>query len=150
MTLVPAPHPHAANVRPAGGRKRLVWRMKQNPPSTVLAPAGISPPSPANGVALRSPRWLHDRVLFEVEMLGEALHCSVSKAAIQDAGGRYSNLPRDIMSEFLRLRGRIERAAVVKFRQRDGDTDRTVHVWSADLDEDPDPPGVAAEAALQR
>ncbi|WP_338661937.1 DUF1488 family protein [Pararoseomonas sp. SCSIO 73927] len=124
--------------------------MRQNPPTTSPGAAGTPPPAAANLVLLRSPRWLHDRVLFEVEMLGEALSCSVSKAAIQDAGGRYSNLPRDIMSEFLRLRGQIERAAITKFRQRDGAMDRTVHVWSADLDEDPDPPGTAAQATSQR
>ncbi|MBP0445910.1 DUF1488 family protein [Roseomonas sp. SSH11] len=106
-------------------------------------------PAAANALALQPPRWMHDRILFEVEECGEALACSVSKAAIQDAGGRYSNLPRDIMSEFVRLRGRIERAAIAKFRGRQGGMEGPVHVWSADLDDDPEPPTTMVQSALR-
>ncbi|SHJ73875.1 Protein of unknown function [Roseomonas rosea] len=106
-------------------------------------------PVAANAPVLRQPRWQHDRILFEVEEHGVALACSVSKAAIQDAGGRYSNLPRDIMTEFVRLRPRIEQAALAKFRERPGGLDGPVHVWSADLDDDPEPPAIAGQAALQ-
>jgi hypothetical protein len=96
------------------------------------------------------PRWRHDRILFEVEERGAMLACSVSKAAIQDACGRYSNLPRDIMAEFVRLRDRIEKVAIAKFHERPEGSDALIHVWSADLDEDPEPPAEASQASLQR
>ena len=107
-------------------------------------------PAAANqALSLRSPRWLHDRVLFEIEECGDVIACSVSKVAIQDAGGRYSNLPSDVMSEFLCLRPLIEKIALAKFRERPGGVEGPVHVWSADLDEDPEPPGEASQASIR-
>ena len=100
-----------------------------------------APENPGQG-----PRWRHDRILFDVEVDGALVSCSVSKAAIQDAGGRHSNLPRDLMSEFMRLRDRIEAAALLKLRSRAEGAEGTVHLWSADLDDDPEPPSVQAAA----
>ena len=97
--------------------------------------------------AVQGPRWRHDRILFDVEVDGAPVSCSVSKAAIQDAGGRHSNLPRDLMSEFVRLRGRIEAAAVAKLRGRAEGAEGTLHLWSADLEEDEDPADLRAAAA---
>ncbi|MFH5927241.1 DUF1488 domain-containing protein [Roseomonas xinghualingensis] len=113
------------------------------------APQGTHPAAANQPLSLRSPRWLHDRILFEIEERGTAIACSISKAAVQDACGRYSNLPRDVMSEFLRLRPRIEEVALAKLRERSGSVEGPVHVWSADLDDDPEPPGEASQAAIQ-
>ncbi|MFC0384502.1 DUF1488 family protein [Muricoccus vinaceus] len=118
-----------------------------------MPPAGL-PQALAKGVPgdaatpAQPARWRHDRILFEVVEAGETIACSVSKAAIQDAAGRFSNLPRDVMAEFQRLRPRIEVAARSKLRGRAEGAEGLVHVWSADL-EDAGPPPSPQAAAIQ-
>lgn len=106
-------------------------------------PSGL-PQAVAEGAEApaQPPRWRHDRILFEVEEGGRTVACSVSKAAIQDAAGRFSNQPRDVMAEFQRLRPRIEVAARSKLRGRSEGTEGLVHVWSDDL-EDAEAPAAA-------
>jgi hypothetical protein len=99
--------------------------------------------------SLHAPRWMHDRVLFEIEDGGAAIPCSVSKAAIQDASEKRSNLPRDLMAEFTRLQERITQVALAKFRARPGGVEGVLHIWSDDLDEDPRPAAPSQAIAPQ-
>ncbi|WP_426954250.1 DUF1488 family protein [Muricoccus radiodurans] len=88
-------------------------------------------------VVLAEPRWSHDRVIFEIEEHGASVSCSVSKAAIQDVSANHTNLPRDLLIQFLRLQDRITAAAHVKFLRRPPSAGCVLHIWSDDLDEDP-------------
>jgi len=97
---------------------------------------------------LAVPRWSHDRVLFEIESQGAIIPCSVSKAAIQDASEGGTNLPRDLMLQFARLQDRIIAAALVKLRARPPGTG-VLHIWSSDLDSDPQPSAPATAGVLQ-
>jgi hypothetical protein len=63
------------------------------------------------------PRWDGTRLLFEVDDGGNRLSCSISREALERAGGGGHTARRwQLLEAFERLRPRIERIALAKAR----------------------------------
>lgn len=99
-------------------------------------------------ITLPAARYRHDRVLFELVEDGTTVTCSVSKTAIQEASGGRPNLPDAVLAAFALLRDRIEAVALAKIRARPAEAGGIVHVWSGDLDDEPEPEPREAELRL--
>ncbi|MBB5694322.1 DUF1488 family protein [Muricoccus pecuniae] len=97
----------------------------------------------AGKIILAAPRSGQGCVLFEVENQGEAVACSVSRAAIQDASGCRTGLPGALLAQFVHMQDRIMLAALQKLRSRSAVTG-VLHIWSSDLEEEPMAPVQAA------
>jgi hypothetical protein len=87
---------------------------------------------------LADPRWDRTRVLFEIDADGEHIPCAISREALQDISDRRYAKPQELLACFLKVRQRLERVALAKYRARPEIGDGLVLIWSGDLD-DPTP-----------
>jgi hypothetical protein len=86
-----------------------------------------------------APRWDRNRVLFEITDGGNVVSCAISREALQDISERRYGKPLELLACFGKVRARVERIALAKFRSRPDFGEGLVTIWSGDLD-DPLPP----------
>ncbi len=84
------------------------------------------------------PRLDGRRVLFEVEVDGRAIPCSISLPSLQDIGMRRHMRPEDALQCFGQEWPRIEAAALRKLRGRASVTGGVLNVWADDLEDGPE------------
>lgn len=92
-------------------------------------------------------RWDDHQVLFEIEEGQREIACSVSVAALAEAGPGLGARRWQLLEAFDLLRPRIERIARDRHRAAAGGPVRTIHIDAGDLN---DPAPAAPAAALRR
>ena len=101
--------------------------------------------SVAHTTLLAKPRWDGSRVLFEIEADGACVPCAISRAALDDLGGRGAYKPADMIRRFMSFQDRIEKIAADIFRARPASVTGTVSVWADDIDEPQASPAIASQ-----
>ena len=96
-------------------------------------------------IEVAKPRWDGSRVVFEIDVDGEAVPCAISRSALQDISGVRRFAPVDLLRGFSEVRGRIEEIAANKFRIRPESVTGFVSIWADDIEDvRPAPAGTAA------
>ncbi len=83
------------------------------------------------------PRWDGTRVMFQIEVAGAVVDCTISRSALQDLGGYRHYTPADLLRCFVNARPRIEAAAAEKFALQARSVYGVVSIWSDDLADAP-------------
>lgn len=98
--------------------------------------------------AIAKPRWDGSRVVFEIDVAGQAVACAISRSALQDISGVRRFAPADLLRGFGEVRGRIEEIAANKFRINPESVSGFVSIWADDVEDmrSSPTPGGQAEA----
>jgi len=94
------------------------------------------------------PRWDGSRILFEIKDGNEQIPCAISRAALEEISERRCFGAADLLGCFTYARGRIERLALEKLRERPGGISGRLSLWADDVDFVP--PGGSPTAAHQK
>jgi hypothetical protein len=97
--------------------------------------------------SLAKPRWDGSRVVFEIDVGGEAVTCAISRAALQEVSGHRHFSAADLLRCFAGIREQIEAIAQVKFTSRPDSVCGILSIWADDID---DPPASDATARPQQ
>jgi len=97
--------------------------------------------------SLSKPRWDGSRVLFEIEVAGEAVPCAISRSALQNLSGRRHFASADLLRGFATARAQIEEIAAGKFRASPESVSGIVSIWDDDVDTAPSSPTEVAPLA---
>jgi hypothetical protein len=97
--------------------------------------------------SLAKPRWDGSRVVFEIDVGGEAVTCAISRAALQEVSGHRHFSAADLLRCFAGIREQIEAIAQVKFTSRPDSVCGILSIWADDID---DPPASEATARPQQ
>ncbi len=89
---------------------------------------------------LAKPRWDGSRVVFEIDVAGQAVACAISRSALQDVSGMRRFAPADLLRGFGEARGRIEEIAAAKFRSNPESASGFVSIWTDDIEDLVPPP----------
>jgi hypothetical protein len=84
-----------------------------------------------------APHWDGRRVLFEVIDNDQPVSCAISMNALQDLSTQRRFKPEDLLKCFAAARSRIEAIALAKHRARADGVSGLLHVWSDDVDLEP-------------
>jgi hypothetical protein len=94
------------------------------------------------------PRSDGTRVLFETEIAGRMIACTISRGALRELSGCHHIASGELLHRFMDGRDRIERIAADIFAMRPNGVVGTLHIWADDIYDPPSAPAIARQAAL--
>jgi hypothetical protein len=89
------------------------------------------------------------RVLFETEIDGRMVSCTISRGALQELSGCHHIASGDLLCRFEDGRDRIEQIATDIFVLRPKGVSGTLHIWADDIYDPPSGPAIARQAELR-
>jgi uncharacterized protein DUF1488 len=99
--------------------------------------------------SVTKPRSDGTRVLFETEIDGRMVSCTISRGALQELCGCHHIASGDLLRRFVDGRDRIEQIATDIFVLRPKGVSGTLHIWADDIYDPPSGPAIARQAALR-